>query len=119
MPAQLRRKPHGSWNRFIDRKMTFEDMPLKTMKGTIHILRWVFLLISLFIISGISILFITSGQIYMQVILGYSIIGFSTFFLGYFGWVLGQGLINMAKGKELRQERAYSYYFTKRNKHRF
>jgi hypothetical protein len=86
------------------------------MKVTIYALRWIFLLIFLFIIIGIFVLFLTGGQNYLQVILGYSITGFFTFFMGYFGWILAQGIIEMITGKEPREERTFSYYFTKKNK---
>ena len=86
------------------------------MKVTIYALRWIFLLIFLFIIIGIFVLFLTGGQNYLQVILGYSITGFFTFFMGYFGWILAQGIIEMITGKEPKEERTFSYYFTKKNK---
>lgn len=119
MPGKNIYKKQQSLSRFIDKKVQLEDIPFKTMKVTIYALRWIFLLIFLFIIVGIMVLFITGGQSYLQVILGYSITGFFTFFMGYFGWLLAQGIIEMITGKEPREERTFSYYFTKKNKYNF
>ena len=89
------------------------------MKATIHALRWVFLLIFLFVTVGIFILFLTGGENYVQLILGYSIAGFFTFFMGYFGWILAQGIIEIITGKEPKDERTFSYYFSRKNRYRF
>jgi len=116
-----RKNSQNNLSRFMDKKISFEDLPIKTMKVTIHALRWVFLLIFLFIIVGIFMLFLTGGDSYIQIIVGYSIAGFFTFFMGYFGWVLAQGTIEMITGKESEKKRELSYYIKKRhyNKHKF
>ena len=111
------RKYHIS--RLIDKKIPLDELPLKTMKVTIHALKWVFLLILLFISIGIFILFITGGQTYLQLILGYSITGFFTFFMGYFGWILAQGILEMVTGKEDTNEQGITYYLKKDNKYRY
>jgi hypothetical protein len=102
-----------------NRKLPFEDLPLKTMRVTIYALRWMFLLIFLFIIVGIFILFITGGQNYAQIILGYSITGFFTFFMGYFGWILAQGIIDMIVGRGDKEEKILSYYLRKSKKKKY
>lgn len=114
-----RRNYHNNKTRFIDRKIPFEDLPLKTMKVTIHALRWVFLLIFLFITVGIFVLFLTGGDNYVQIIIGYSIAGFFTFFMGYFGWLLAQGIIEMITGKNTKTDRNFSYYFRRHRKYKF
>lgn len=106
-------------SKFIDKKIQFQDLPLKTMKVTIHALRWVFLLIFLFITVGIFVLFLTGGDNYVQIIIGYSIAGFFTFFMGYFGWLLAQGMIEMITGKNKKIERGISYYFRRHNKNKY
>jgi Zn-dependent protease with chaperone function len=116
LPGKVIYKKHSSLARLKDKRKSLEEIPFKTMKVTIYALRWIFLLIFLFIIIGIFVLFLTGGQNYLQVILGYSITGFFTFFMGYFGWILAQGIIEMITGKEPREERTFSYYFTKKNK---
>lgn len=111
-----RKNGQNNLSKFIDKKIPFEDLPLKTMKVTIHALRWVFLLIFLFITIGIFVLFLTGGENYVQIILGYSIAGFFTFFMGYFGWILAQGIIEMITGKDKGEEHKISYYFRRRRK---
>lgn len=104
-------------SKLFDKKISLEELPSKTVKLTIHALRWVFLLIFLFITIGIFVLFVTGGQNYMQVILGYSIAGFFTFFMGYFGWLLAQAIIEMITGKEEDiSAKGYSYYLRKYKK---
>jgi len=116
------RKRYNKYKTFpnlLDKKIQFSEIPLKTVQVTIYALRWVFLLIFLFISIGIFVLFITGGQNYIQIILGYSITGFFTFFMGYFGWILAQGIIEIMTGKEPNEERTFSYYFNKKKKYRF
>lgn len=114
-----RKNYHNNRSRFMDKKIQFEDLPLKTMRVTFHALRWVFLMIFLFIIVGICILFLTGGDSYFQIILGYSIAGFFTFFMGYFGWLLAQGMIEMITGKEGKGQHEFSYYFRKLKKNKY
>lgn len=105
-----------TFSKFKGKKIPFEDLPVKTMKVTIYALRWIFLLIFLFITVGIFVLFVTGGQDYIQVILGYSITGFFTFFMGYFGWILAQGIIEMITGKDDHEEQVFSYYIGRKKK---
>jgi hypothetical protein len=105
--------------RFIDKKIPLQDLPLKTIKVTIHALRWVFLLIFLFITVGIFVLFLTGGDNYFQIIIGYSIAGFFTFFMGYFGWLLAQGIIEMITGKHHKTDHHVSYYFRRHKKYKY
>lgn len=114
-----RKNNQNNLSRFRDKKIPFQDLPLKTMKVTIYALRWVFLLIFFFIIVGIIVLFLTGGDSYVQLIVGYSIAGFFTFFMGYFGWLLAQGMIEMITGKKEKAEHGLSYYFRRHRKHRF
>ena len=117
-----RRKDNNKKNfsKLIDKRIPLEEIPFKTMKVTLHALKWIFLLIFLFITIGIFVLFLTGGQNYMQIILGYSIAGFFTFFMGYFGWMLAVSIMEMISGKEYNQEeRGVSYYARRKNKYRF
>jgi hypothetical protein len=117
-----RKNSQNNFSRFRYKKIPFEDLPIKTLKVTIHALRWVFLLIFLFITVGIFMLFLTGGDSYIQIIVGYSIAGFFTFFMGYFGWLLAQGTIEMITGKkEAGKKHGLSYYIRKKHhdRHRF
>lgn len=114
-----RKNNQNNLSRLIDRKIPFQDLPTKTLKVTIHALRWVFLLIFLFITVGIFVLFLTGGDNYIQLILGYSIAGFFTFFMGYFGWLLAQGMIEMITGKKGKISKGISYYFKRHRRYRY
>jgi hypothetical protein len=105
--------------KFIYRKSSLEDLPLKTLQVTIYALKWVFLLIFLYIIIGIIALLVTGGTEKVQMILTYSITGFFTFFMGYFGWILAQGMIEMITGNKEKIEHGLSYYLRKHKKHKF
>ena len=106
-------------SRLMDKRIAFEELPLKTMEVTLHALRWIFLLVFLFIAIGIMVLFITGGQTYVQAILGYSITGFFTFFMGYFGWILAQQIIEMVFGKKDADSPHVSYYLRKSKNYRY
>jgi hypothetical protein len=111
-----RRKNQRNLSRLTDKKISLEDIPMKTMKVTIHALRWVFFMIFIFITFGIIALFLTGAENHVQNILGYSITGFFTFFMGYFGWILAQGVIEIITGKDIKSEHSLSMYFSKKNK---
>lgn len=110
---------HNNFPKFINRKSSLEDLPLKTLQVTIYALKWVFLLIFLYIIVGILALLVTGGTENVQMILTYSITGFFTFFMGYFGWLLAQTMIEMITGNKEKIEHGLSYYLRKHNKHKF
>ena len=104
-------------SKFMDnKKISLSDIPTKTMRVTIHALRWVFLLIFIFMTIGIFALFLTGGENHVQNILGYSITGFFTFFMGYFGWILAQGVIEVLSGKHQETMNEFSYYMRKDSK---
>jgi len=99
-----------------NKKISLSDIPTKTMRMTIHALRWVFLLIFIFMVIGTLALFLTGGENHIQNILGYSITGFFTFFMGYFGWILAQGVIEILSGRHQETVNDFSYYMRKDSK---
>ena len=107
------KKYRKKFSKIICKKITLENIPIKTMKVTICALRWAFLSILLFVIIGVFVLFLMGGDNYVQIILGYSITGFFTFFLGYFGWILAQSAILMATRKQVRSANSVLYYIRK------
>ena len=114
-----RKKKHFKFSKCSNKKISLEDIPLKTMRVTLYALRGMFLLIFIFITIGILALFATGGQNYVQMIIGYSITGFFSFFMGFFGWTLAQGVIEMLTGKEKQTiTQGLSYYLKKHKKHR-
>jgi hypothetical protein len=112
------RRIKRNFSKFINKKNFLEEIPTKTMRVTIYALRWVFFLIFIFITIGIIALFLTGGENYVQIILGYSIAGFFTFFMGYFGWILAQGMIETITGKEEKYSKNYNYYFSRKKRFR-
>ena len=114
-----RKKNQFKFSKRSNKKISLEDIPLKTMRVTFYALRGMFFLIFLFITIGILALFATGGQNYVQMIIGYSITGFFSFFMGFFGWTLAQGVIEILTGKEERSiVQGLSYYLKKNKKHR-
>ena len=113
-------KTGRNFSRFRDKRIPFGELPFTTMKFTLHALRWIFLLIFLFITIGIFVLFIAGGDNYLQIILGYSIAGFFTFFMGYFGWILAISIMELISGKQNgSNEKGLSYYIGRKNKFRY
>ena len=117
MPGKKRYASRTRFSKILLKKIP-NDLHLKTVEFTLSALRWVFLLIFLFIAVGIIMLFITGGESYIQTIVGYSITGFFTFFMGYFGWILAQSIIEMMLGEEKKDSQYMSYYLSNRNKRR-
>lgn len=114
-----RRNNQRMFSNFLDKKIPIEDLPVKTMKATIHALKWVFLLIFLFVTIGMFVLFLTGGGDYIQLIIGYSIAGFFTFFMGYFGWILAQSVIETITGEDNSDDKSVSYYVSKKRSKKF
>ena len=73
-----KKKTPNNFSKLVDKKIPLEDLPLKTIKVTIHALRWIFLLVFLFLIIGTFILLATGGQQYFQMIVGFGL-GFLSF----------------------------------------
>jgi len=73
----------------------------------------------LFITVGIFILFLTGGENYVQLILGYSIAGFFTFFMGYYGWMFAHSIMEMMGGRREKEEHVSYYFRRKKKKYKF
>ena len=112
--------PHRRITRFMYKKIPLEDLPFTTVRITLHALKWIFLMVFLFVTIGIFTLFLMGGENYVQLILGYSIAGFFTFFMGYFGWTLAVSIMEMISGKEYHHtDRGISHYIGRKTKFRF
>ena len=94
------RKP----NRYNGRKIDLEQIPFATMRVTIHAMRWIFLLIFIYITVSIVLLIVQGGNEFITSIVVYSVTGFFTFFMGYFGWMFAQSIIELISGKHLKKE---------------
>ena len=97
------RRPKRS-NKLKDKKIDIEELPFTTMRVTMHALRWVFFLIFIYIAVSIVLLLIQGGNESLTNIVVYSVTGFFTFFMGYFGWMFALSVMQMVSGKEIHQD---------------
>jgi len=88
----------------FNKKISIDDIPFATMRITLHALRWIFLLIFMYIIISIIILIIQGGNESVTNIVVYSITGFFTFFMGYFGWMFARSIVEFISGKEPKKD---------------
>ena len=86
------RKTRLSRNFRHKRGIDIDEIPFATMKVTIHALRWIFLL------------FFQGGNESITNIVVYSVTGFFTFFMGYFGWMFAQNIMEIVTGEKLPQD---------------
>jgi hypothetical protein len=87
-----------------NKKIDFEEIPFTTIRVTLHALRWIFFLIFIYIAVSIVILLIQGGNESLTNIVIYSVTGFFTFFMGYFGWMFARSVVEMVSGKEIKQD---------------
>ena len=107
--------PHNSL-KFRNRKIHPNKLSQRTIKTKIHKLRWILILIFLFIIFGILVLFLVSVNSYIKIVIGYSITGFLTFFMAYFGWILAQFVIDKVTLNNQKNVNGVLYYFRRLRK---
>jgi hypothetical protein len=81
------------------RKGPITIRPLKRLR-TMNTLRWILLLIFVYLAAGTVILLIQEGTEPLKNIVVYSIIGFFTFFMGYLGWILARDVLEMVSGNK-------------------
>lgn len=85
---------------FPSKKISVEELPFATVRITLHALRWIFCLILLYIVISIIFLIIQGGNEFVTNIVVYSITGFFTFFMGYFGWMFAKSVVEMFSGEK-------------------
>ena len=90
--SQRRYSQHNTKSKNIKKIISLKFIP-KRFLVTLHDLRGVFFFLLLFIIVGITSIFLID-KTYTQMILTYSITGFFTFFSGYFGWIFARGVMD-------------------------
>lgn len=89
----------------MEKKISLNCIPKKTILITLYELRWFFFLIFLFIAVSTIILFSIGCGSYTQMSFIYSITGFFTFFVSYLGWIIAQGVIDkLSKSEGALQE---------------
>ena len=86
----------------MNKKLDLEDLPFTTMKITLRMLKWIFVLIFMYIAVGIVFLIAQGGDEQIRNIILYSVSGFFTFFMGYFGWMFARSVSEIVGGKKLQ-----------------
>jgi len=74
--------------------------PFLSLHGTMNALRWILLLIFIYLAAGTVVVMIQDGTETLKNIVIYSIIGFFTFFMGYLGWILARDVLVIVSGKK-------------------
>ena len=87
-----------------NKKLGLEELPFTTIKVTISMLKWIFLLIFIYIAVSIFVLIIQGGDEQIRNIIVYSVSGFFTFFMGYFGWMFARSVTEIVSGKEPNED---------------
>lgn len=75
-----------------------------TMRVTLSVLKWFFLLVLLYLVLGIAIILVQDGMSSVMDIIVYGIMGFVTFFMGYLGWYIARDVIVVVSGKIIKNE---------------
>ena len=88
----------------FDKKLSIDELPFHTVQVTMRALRWIFLIIFFYISVSIILLFIQGGNELVQNIVIYSVTGFFTFFMGYFGWMFARSVMEIVGGKPRRDD---------------
>lgn len=74
--------------------------PFLSFHGTMNALRWILLLIFIYLAAGTVVVMIQDGTETLKNIVIYSIMGFFTFFMGYLGWILARDVLVIVSGKK-------------------
>ena len=86
--------------KIINKKLDLDELPFATIKITLRMLKWVFVLIFLYIAISIFVLILQGGDEQVRNIIVYSVSGFFTFFMGYFGWMFARSVSEIVGGKK-------------------
>jgi len=102
--------------KFKSKQKFLKELPKNTIKTKFHRLKWVSMPIFLLITFGTIILFLININSYLRIITIYSITGFLTFFMAYFGWILAKAVIDKITDNYQKNENGILYYFRKLKK---
>jgi hypothetical protein len=86
------------------KKIPLCEVPLATVKITLHALKWIALIIVLYLTIGFIIMLIQDGMRSIWGVVIYGIMGFVTFFMGYIFWMLAYDVIKIVNGRKIRHE---------------
>ncbi|MFH1101783.1 MAG: hypothetical protein V1726_07090 [Methanobacteriota archaeon] len=101
-----RRKARNSitFKMLRNKKIPLYQVPLATVKVTLHALKWIFLLVLLYLAIGVIILLVQDGMRSLRDIIVYGVMGFVTFFMGYFGWYFARDVIQVVSRRKVHNE---------------
>jgi hypothetical protein len=88
------------------RKGPLTIRPFLRVRFAMTALRWVFLLLFIYLAAGTVIVMLQDGTESLKNIVIYSVIGFFTFFMGYLGWILARDILEIALGKRTATNKA-------------
>jgi hypothetical protein len=66
--------------------------PSVTVRFTFKSLRWIIVVLFLYLVIG-TVMMIEDGTDAMRTIIVYSVMGFATFFMAYFGWIVARDVL--------------------------
>ncbi len=107
---------HRNSSKFKIIKSFLKQFQKTTILTKIKKIKWILITIFLCIAFSLAILFLVSINGYLQIILCYSITGFLTFFMAYFGWILAHILMEKITVNNKKNENSLLYYFKKLRK---
>jgi hypothetical protein len=88
----------------FDKKISIDELPFTTVRVTIRALRWIFILIFIYMAVSIVLLLVQGGPDSITNIVMYSVTGFFTFFMGYFGWMFARNVMELVSGKKPQED---------------
>jgi hypothetical protein len=88
------------------RKGPITIKPIMNLHFTMNALRWILVLIFLYLAAGTVIVMIQDGTESLKNIVIYSIIGFFTFFMGYLGWILARDVLEIVSERKTTHNEA-------------
>jgi hypothetical protein len=100
---------HHQIGRRVKKSWRLKPITIKPMMGlhsSMTALRWILLVIFIYLAAGTAIVMIQDGTESLKNIVVYSIIGFFTFFMGYLGWILARDVLEMFSNKKTLQNNA-------------
>ena len=98
-PVRIRIKTNKNLSRNI-----FCEIPTKTLTITIYAIRWLLLLILIYIVISVTAMFFTKSYEFLQQIVTLSLGGFFGFFMGYFGWLFAHQITVWLSGKKKEKD---------------
>jgi hypothetical protein len=82
------------------RKATLTFHPVATARLKMNVLRWIFLSVAIALAIGVLFIMLQDGFGSMKNIIIYGVMGFFTFFMGYFGTIFAKDLLDIVMEKK-------------------